>query len=304
MICWRRFIPHPALFFVLIAWGLNFSVVKLAYRDFSPAACGLLRNLGSYPILLLACWWSRSPTSVEKADRLKAWWAGFVGNGIYMILFLEGMNATSASHGAIALATAPLWVSIFSVWVKQELFRINLIFGSILAFGGVVIFNIGRGSSHGETAWGTIIVLLSAITWAYSVILMRPLIQKYSALTAFTASYPGVALALIPYGLMPTITTHWQQVSPTGWWMILYLAVIAGAGAFLAFYKGIADVGPARATLVQFLVPPVAAFFAYLIFRDALTAWEGVGLIVLLVGVAWANVKPTSNMKVKSAEAS
>ena len=283
---WPKSFPHPALVFVVIAWGFNFAVIKIAYHDFSPAALALIRFLGMWPVLLVATRMLggtfRYP---EGRDKGRIIWAGFLASGLYMVLFLEGMQRSGAAQGAITLATAPIFIGLFSVIAKQEAFRWQLLLGSLIAFAGVAIVVVaGNGKIEG-TLFGSLLVLASAIVWAWSVIVMRPLLERGEPVSVLALSFPGAAIALIPYGLMPLIETKWASVSPAGWAALAYLILVAGVLAFIAYYRGIAEVGPNKTSMTQFFIPPTAAIGAWILLGQPVTLGQGIGLAVVILGV-------------------
>lgn len=283
---WPKTFPHPALVFVVIAWGFNFAVIKIAYHDFSPAALSLIRFLGMWPVLLIATRMLGGSLKYPTGpDRYRILWAGFLASGLYMVLFLEGMQRSGAAQGAITLATAPIFIGLFSVFAKQEPFRWQLLIGSLIAFVGVAIVVVAGGADIEGTVLGSMLVLASAIVWAWSVIVMRPLLARGAPVSVLTLSFPGAALALIPYGAVAVTETKWSQVSTAGWLALAYLVLVAGVLAFIAYYKGISDVGPNKTSMTQFFIPPTAAVGAWLLLGQPITIGQGVGLAVVILGV-------------------
>ena len=63
---------------------------------------------------------------------------------------------------------------------------------------------------------------------------------------------------------------------------------MAGVGAFAAYYKGLADVGPARASLAGYFIPPTAAIFSAIVLHEWIGVSEIVGLVIVVAGVALA----------------
>ena len=132
-------------------------------------------------------------------------------------------------------------------------------------------------------------VLVSAVLWSWSVVLMRPLVIEGSPYTVFTLTFPGGLIALLPYGAWATWHTDWAAVKPATWWSLAYLVFIAGVGAFGAYYKGLADVGPTKTSMVQFYIPPTAAVFAWAVFGGEFVVWQAVGLAIVVAGVLVAS---------------
>lgn len=281
---WPRWLPNPWLTIVALTWGINFSIIKLAYRDFSPEAVALLRFVAMLPLLWLIALAARQLKKVEKGDWPRLLWLGFLASGVYMILFLEGMERASPAQGAIAIATAPIFMALFSILRGQDSFRWSLVWGSALAFGGVVLASPWQKTATGSPM-GTVLVVIAAVVWAWSAVGMKTIMEKYPALSAITLSLPGAGLALVPYGLGDVTRLDWPAVTGVGWFAMIYFTVIAGALGFTLYYKGLSEVGPARTGLVQYVIPPIAAIGAYFILRDPMIWRQWAGLALALSGV-------------------
>jgi len=206
-----------------------------------------------------------------------------------MVLFLEGMQRTSAAQGAITLSTAPIFIGIFSVLARQERFRLTLLIGSMIAFAGVAVVVVAGGGQVEGSLLGTGLVLASAIVWAYSVIVVRPLLAGMHAISAFTLTFPGAAIALIPYGAKAVAETKWGEISFVGWIALGYLVLVAGVLAFVAYYRGVADVGPNATSMTQFFIPPTAALGAWLLLGQPMTVGQAIGLAIVIGGVVYAS---------------
>lgn len=284
--------PHPALVFVVLAWGLNFSIIKIAYLEVSPPALALVR-FGAMAVLLVAwCLAGRQSLSYPKGSVGKLLLAGFVGSGVYMVFFLEGMRTAPAALGAIALATSPLFATGLSVALRQDAFTWRLVAGSLVAFGGVAVGILGGTADSDGSAMGALLVLVAAILWAVSVVIYRGLLKEMTPVRALTLSLPGALPVLAVYGTTAVVTTDWPSVTMHGWGALAYLVFVAGVGAFAAYYRGLADVGPARSSMTQYFVTPVAAIFASFVIPEPPRAAELVSLVIVICGVLLAAWKP------------
>lgn len=283
---------HPYMLFVVLAWGANFSMIKLTLQDFAPPATALFRYLLMLPVLVIACRAMSISLRVPRDLLKRLLFAGFIASGVYMVFFLEGMKTASPAQGAIALATAPIFISLFALGLKQESFRWGLVIGIIVAFAGVILVALGGGKAAGGSVVGTAIVLAGAVVWAWSVVLMKPLVEHVHPFAAMTISAFGAAFALVPYGAVSLVQTDWQGVTPVGWVGISYLAFVAGAMAFSAYYKALQDLGPARTGMIQYLIPPTAAVLSWFIMGEPVSLLRWIGLVIVLAGVYIAMRKP------------
>ncbi|MEX2242991.1 MAG: DMT family transporter [Fimbriimonadaceae bacterium] len=281
---WPRWFPHPALVVVVVAWGLNFSIIKVILDELEPSVVALVRYVVMLPTMWLWCKVLRIELKYPPGQLWKFLFAGFMANGVYMVFFLEGMETASAAQGAILVATMPIWIALLSIFLKLEKFSAHLAVGILLAFAGAAMTILAEGDGGGGSVLGSVLVLVAAFIWAVSVILMRPLVVEGSPFAVFTLTFPGGALVLLPYGAAATWNTDWSSVTPLVWWFLAYLIFIAGVGAFGAYFKGIAEVGATRTSMTQFFIPPVAALFAWSVFGQALLPMQIVGLVVVVAG--------------------
>jgi drug/metabolite transporter (DMT)-like permease len=286
---WRRNLPHPALVFVVLAWGVNFSIFKLVLAEVEPSVAALVRFVLMMATLWLSCVLLRIPLKYPRGQAWRFIFAGFLANGLYMAVFVEGMRTAGATQGAIVLATAPIWIALFAILKKQDVFTPHLAIGGTVAFAGAVTAILAGGGTLEGSTLGASLVMLSAVVWAWSVVLMRPLVVEGSPYAVFTLTFPGGALALVPYGAYATWRTDWSALSPAVWWGLVYLVFVAGIGAFAAYYKGLADVGPTKTSMTQFFITPTAAVFEWLVFGGKFVAMQAVGIVVVIVGTLIAS---------------
>lgn len=290
---WPERLPHPALVFVVLAWGMNFVVIKFALGDMPVKVLMLLRYLLIAPVLAGYAVAAKQAYWPKGKEWFKFLIAGFMSTGLYMVLFLEGMDRIGAAQGAVCLATAPIWVSLFSVLTGHEEGRWQLFVGGLTAYSGVaLVILMGTGERH-WTPLGLALTLASAMVWAVSVVMMKPLLQGRPAVGVYVSTYPGAALVLLPYGLAPTLGFDYSHVTWIGWASLAYLVLVAGFAAFTAYYVGVREVGASKTAMIAYFVPVVAAISAWLLQGAALNAYQVLGIAVVLGGVALANRKPT-----------
>lgn len=294
---WPRWFPHPALVFVVLAWGVNFSIIKVVLDEMAPSVAAFVRFVAMMSALYVSCLALRIPLRYPEGQKGKFLFVGFLANGFYMVLFVEGMKTAGATQGAIVLATAPIWIALFAIMKGQDVFSGRLLLGGGLAFAGAVTAIVAGGGPVEGSALGALMVLCSAVVWAWSVVLMRPLVIEGSPYGVFTLTFPGGALALVPYtayvvwrtGGIELTPEYWHSLSAPVWWSLAYLIVFAGIGAFAAYYKGLADVGPTKTSMVQFFIAPTAAIFEWLVFGGHFVVWQVVGMAVVVLGTLIAS---------------
>jgi drug/metabolite transporter (DMT)-like permease len=286
-----NFRPNIYLLVTVVSWGLNFVAVKEIYKSggMSPASLALLRFLVMWASLVLVCLWRRESLRFPKGDSLRLLYLGFISLGVYMVFFLEGMHGSSATVGAILLQMSPIFTAFLAVAFKQERFSWGVLVGGLVALCGTVLIVYLPTSTKENSLFSNLIVFLSALLWGYSVILMRPLLLKYSPLRVLTLSMTGALPVMLAYGLLPSLHQDWRAISAYNWVMFAHIAIISGVVAFLCFYQGVRQVGSTGATLYQFMVPAAAMLSSILIEGYVPRTLQMVGFFVALAGVAYAS---------------
>jgi drug/metabolite transporter (DMT)-like permease len=206
--------------------------------------------------------------------------------GVYMIFFLEGLQRCNPGDASILLATSPIWTMVFEVVLRQDVFRLKAILGGVVALAGVGIVVAQATNSIGTSLLGVVLMLVSAVCWAASVALSKPLLKDHSPLALVTMSMPVALLVLIPYGLFPALSTSWSTLTVVQWGYFLHLSLLAGALGFFGFFTGVRQVGPSGAMLYQFFVPVFAVVTAHLVLGEPITLQKVLGVLVVIGGVA------------------
>jgi len=93
------------------------------------------------------------------------------------------------------------------------------------------------------------------------------------------------AVALV-YAPIACFTRPDEPPPAEAWLSIVALAFLCTALAFIVFFRLIAAIGPARATLITFINPAVAVVVGALVLDEQIT-WATVGGFVLVVSGCW-----------------
>ncbi|MCE9560363.1 MAG: DMT family transporter [Armatimonadetes bacterium] len=285
----RRFSPNPYLVATVGLWALNFIAVKFVFAELAPSAATLLRTILVGLVFVVVVKLRRESLRFpDVAYRNRIVFQGFVSLGVYMVVFMEGMQRAKSSDAAIIMALSPLLTGIFSVLLKQESYRPRIFVGAGIAFLG--IFAVFAYQDHDPTQYlGNGLILLAAIIWAFGVILMRPLLSQASPFVLVTQSLLGASLCVIPYGFRAVLTMEWSSVSLSTWLWLTYAAVLSGGVAFITFYKGIHQIGAGRAALYQYMTPPLTVVLSYFLLGSGFHWSQALGIILVIGGVVYGN---------------
>ena len=272
----------------MVCWAFNFVALKLVYGQIDPSTLALTRFAVMWSVLALICRLAGFSLRYAKEDFIRLMTLGFLSMGVYIIVFLEGMQRTTATDGAILLATSPIWTALIAVLFRHERFSWGALGGAVVAFGGVAFVVLsGSQGGHGQVI-GNVLILISALLWALCAVLTRPMVEKYPPIQALTLSLPGALPLLLVYGLWSTVQTPWMSLSTVTWLSFLHVCLLAGVVGFIGFYAGVKQIGSGNAMLYQYFVTPLAAGFAWLVLGQPPAPLQLIGLVIVVMGVVWS----------------
>jgi drug/metabolite transporter (DMT)-like permease len=273
---------------MVLIWGINFSVVKAALTEMTPLSFNSIRFLLSSALTLLALRLIEGDVGFARRD----WWRllglGLIGNTCYQLLFINGIDLTTAGNSALLLATTPIFVSLIGAAFGLERVGKLAWMGVFLSFAGILMVIVGAGKELGlakETLSGDILVLIGAAAWSLYTVLSKPMLSRYSALKltalAMTTGTPFIVLFSIPQ----LLAQDWAAVSWRGWLGLFFSGSMAIALAYIIWNSGVSKVGGTRTAVYSNLSPVIATIFAWLTLGETITAFMVVGAAMIFLGI-------------------
>lgn len=274
-----------------LIWGINFSVIKATLPSLSPFAFNALR----FPVAVavLTFFVLRLPASRPSRRDLVALVAlGILGNVAYQILFILGLDATTAGNGSILLATAPVWTAILAGLAKQDRITGLLVGGITLTVLGISLVVWGGARNmlliSQDTLLGDSLILMSALVWAAYTVAGKGLVDRYGALRVTTWTLWAGTPGLILLGLPDLLALDWRAVPPAAWAGVLYAGCFGIGVAYLIWYAAVGVLGSSRTAIYSNTIPLVALAVAWVWLGEVPLPLQLVGCALVLLGVALA----------------
>ena len=282
------------LLLLACVWGINFSVIKGAISGpdapFSPIAFNAIRFVVAAITLLAMLWRAGDALPASPRDWLAIFGLGLLGNSLYQVLFIAGLNRTSPASSSLIVATTPVIVALIGVALRLERLTALAWLGIGLSFAGIVIVVLGNESgaagSPGELSLiGDVLVLCSTTVWAVYTTVAAPMLRRYSATTVTSLSLAAGTLPLVLIALPDLIRLNWSAVPVAGWVGAVYSGMFALAVGYSVWNRGVKNLGGARTAVYSNLIPVVAAAVAWIARGDALTVYHLIGAAIILTGI-------------------
>jgi drug/metabolite transporter (DMT)-like permease len=274
------------LLLMALIWGVNFSVVKFATEVMSPLAFTGLRVMLA-AVVLLSLVFVRGGTFPTRREILTLMTLGMLGNGLYQILFVEGVARTKVGNAALIVAAAPAFIAIMSRAGGIERVGRRVLLGIALSLGGVIIVVLGsaHASNGNVTLLGTLLVFLGTLCWTTFTVLLQPYARRLDPIQLSAFTMLGGSLPLLIATPRALIATDWSRLGIQGWGAVFYASVISMGVAYLFWYRGLRVLGPTRTAVYSNLQPVIAILVAWVFLHEAPTVWQGVGTATIMTGL-------------------
>jgi len=284
---------------VAAIWGINVPVMKIGLQEMDP----FFFNAARLTLSALALWLcarfeergrvaSKAPGKAEPLPFRTLLAFALLSSVFYQVLFLWGMDHTSASNTALLIATGPLWTTLLSRAVGMETISKAGAIGLLFAFAGAVLVTVSPGADQDEqNLLGDIVVLLSMMTWAVATVYSRPLLRRISS--------TRLALASTAYGLpfhwaFAFLASHetrtfqtFNDMSNTMLFALAYSGVLSTGVAYTLWNRSVVSLGPSRTSTYSYLVPVIALAVAWQFLGERPTLQQLAGGVLVISGLAW-----------------
>jgi len=282
-------IGHLLLVIVVLTWGANFGIVKLAYAYIAPLLFGALRFTITGILLLAATFWREGEIRIQKEDLGKVVLIGALGLGLYQVLWSLGLNLTSPSNSALILSTQPLLGLLYIDLIKKEPVGRGQYWGVLIALVGVVLVMLKPTAELHfslETLPGDLLTLIAGFCSAiFFSVWSKPLLKSYSPLRlmSYCMIIGSVVLWIAsPFSTEPVV---WSQIWRNTWWSMGYAVLFSGMLGHVFWYEGLGRIGITKSMVYLYFIPIWAVLFNTLMIGEKIFPQQILGGILILLGV-------------------
>ena len=201
----------------------------------------------------------------------------------------QGETKVNSGLAALLIATVAIWATILngalgdkSVWHSTRLI------GLAVGFIGICLV-VGIESLQGKVNTGAILLLLFAAV-GYAI---APTLVRYKIPELDGAAVNGLAMFMTTLVYLPFAVTQWphHHVRANSIYSLIALGIFPTAICFVFFFKLLADIGPARTSLVAYVNTGVAVLLGVIVLHEKLTIGILIGLPLVMIGSYYASRK-------------
>lgn len=272
--------------FVTFLWSTSWVLIKLGLEDIPALPFAGLRYLIAFLCLLPFAWrWGHLAQlrSLSMRDWLKLIVLGLLYIAVSQGAQFLGLSYLPAVTVSLLLNFTPAVVALLGILLLSERPTRMQWTGIVLYLAGTLFYFFPM-SVLGSEAFGMAIVALGVLTNAISAVLGRQVNRerKLHPVTVTVASMGVGSVALLLFGVsvqgVPTI-------SPDGWMLVGWLAVVNTAFAFPLWNHTLRTLSAVESSIINSTMLVQIALLAWLFLGEELTAQKIGGMVLVALGM-------------------
>jgi drug/metabolite transporter (DMT)-like permease len=286
----------PSVHLALVAVQLMFAslgvVAKEALRQLAPFALIAFRTPAAATIFLVA-WLVGWREKVAPRDLLSIALYALTGVVLNQLLFIAGLQRTTATNAVVIGATIPVFTVGVAVLARKEQATLAKLVGLGVAFTGALVI-VGVDRFQGGRLLGNLLIVANSLSFSIYLVISRRLLEKYRTMTVVTWTFVFGALGVLPFGARDLIAEA-PLVSTGTWLRALYIVLFPTVGTYFLNAFALRRVPSSLVAVYIYLQPVVGALLAAWRLDERPSAGTYTGGALIAVGI-WLVSRATGTL--------
>lgn len=278
----------PAVF--VLIWSTGFIVARYGMPHAPPMSFLVMRYALS--LLCFLVWISIARVAWPQN---RSQWLHLAITGIFMHAgYLGGVwAAVKAGMGsglaALIVGLQPVLTAIWLSWTGGKITGRQWA-GLLLGFMGLAMVVSRKFGQGGEANTATLIFAVGAlVSITVGTLYQKHFVAPCDVRSANSVQLGAAFLVTLPLALLESESVRWNvELAGAMAWSVLVLTLGGSSLLYLLIQRGAA----ASVTSLMYLVPPVTAFIAWLLFGEVITALTIAGTVLTAAGVSMVVARP------------
>ena len=245
-------------------------VIRYLTEHMHPFEAAFFRNL--FGLIFVVPWFVRYGFEPLRTTQLRLHWLRALVNAVAMLIFFYAISITPLAQVTALGFTAPIFATVFAALILGETVRLRRWIAVAIGFCGTLII-LRPGVA--EISPGQLLVLTSAVTWAFALMIIKTLGRTDSSITIIIY----MSLLQLPISLVAALFVwSWPGADIIPW---LFVLGLLGGGAQWLMTEALRQADTSVVMPIDFCKLPWTAFLAYMAFAQIpdLYTWIGGAVI-------------------------
>lgn len=217
------------------------------------------------------------------------------GTVLFHVFVYVGLGSTTAINAALLAATSPVVIPLVAIGLQRQRIGFTQGLGIAISVVGVLVI-LTRADMEVLTSFafsrGDLFLIAAVFAWAVYSVVLRDRRDDLSPL--------AFVLAIAILGVPVLFALYLTELAVSGGFApslahlatILYVALCASVLAYLAWNRGVEQIGAVAAGPFMSLIPVFAAALAVVFLDEKLRLYHLVGTVVVAVGLVLSRSAP------------
>ncbi len=281
-----------------VIYGVNHTIAKgLMPNVIQPYGFIFLRISGAALLFWLVSFFFPSE-KVERSDWLRILACAFFGMALNMLMFFKGLSLSTPINSSVVITLVPVLLLVLSAiflnekitWRKSIGIGLGLV-GAIL----LIVFGIKTQANAPNIPLGNLLFIINATSYSIYLIIVKPLVSKYSSITLMKWFFLVAFIINIPIGYNEFVAVAWSQLSFDIIWKLAFVVIGTTFLTYLFNIYALKQLRPSTIGSFIYLQPVIAVVFAIMVGSDSLTPIRIGAATLIFIGVYLSTRKPKTS---------
>jgi drug/metabolite transporter (DMT)-like permease len=268
-----------ALTAIVLIWGYNWVVVKVALRYSSSSDYAALRILLGLISLLAVFLSSRRPL-LPRREVLGTFLTGVLQTGGFYVFSTWALVSGGVGKTVVLNYAMPFWVVLLAWFALGERLRKRQWIGVAIALAGLLFILMPFRFTKG--LFSEVLALLSGFSWAAGIVVAKRVQQRTEldllSFTTWQMLFGSIPLFLCAF-LIPSPPIRWSAPFIA---TLAYSGILGGAIAWSLWFYALSRLPAGVASLGTLATPVVGVLAAWIQLGETPTFLEAVGMVLII----------------------
>ncbi|HEX4957856.1 MAG TPA: EamA family transporter [Lacibacter sp.] len=283
-----------------VLFGVNFSIVKLISPQYIlPFGLNFIRVAVTVLLFWILFLLKPGRGGIDPKDIPRFLLCAVTGVAINQLLFIKGLTLTTPVHAALLILITPVFILLIAVALHNEKMSWMKTAGLLLGIGGCSLLISSKENSviGSDVLLGDLLVLLNGISYSFYFILVKPLMQKYTALQVIRWVFTFGLVLIVPFCWGQFMSTEWHQFGSVEFLSLAFVVLGATFFAYLFTVYGLQHLSASAAGAFIYLQPVFSTVFSFLVFGEQMSLSKILAALLIFSGVYLVNKKKENQIR-------
>jgi drug/metabolite transporter (DMT)-like permease len=205
-----------------------------------------------------------------------------------MNMFFKGLELSTPINSSVVITLTPVILLILGAFLlKERITWLKSVGIGIGLVGALVLILFGAKTQENapNITLGNMLFIVNATSYAFYLILVKPLVAKYSSITLMKIFFLLAVFMNLPIGLSQFMEVSWVDLGFSEIWKLAFVVVGTSVLTYLFNIYALKQLSPSTIGVFMYLQPLVAVGFAILVGADSLSTIRIIAAVLIFTGV-------------------